>query len=133
MLKSGWGSREGRRGIALLIGLMSLGFTSLMCNYGPKEISARSFSALSDFTFVGSGPYQPVPTSAGTANEAVATHGTAVLALPERPQAGIQYVLLHRRPVDNEKLALVETWLLLHQKRPPRFGSNSERLRVIRV
>jgi hypothetical protein len=35
-------------------------------------------------------------------------HGIAELSQPDRPQVGIQYVFHHRRPVDNEKLALVD-------------------------
>lgn len=75
------------------------------CGWRSHEISSQSFRVLTGFTFVGSGPYK-----GEQSNEAVgvARYGTKEQTLPIRPLPGTEYLFIHRRPVDNEKLALVE-------------------------
>ncbi|HVP45173.1 MAG TPA: hypothetical protein VMT32_01270 [Bryobacteraceae bacterium] len=76
------------------------------CSTGSQEM--KGFSIFTDFTFVGSAPYQPGGVGTGGANEQLPKHGTAQVPLPDRPQPGVQYIFHHRRPVDDEKLALVD-------------------------
>ncbi len=71
-------------------------------------MSRNSFDVFAGFTFVASGPYRAGAPRTGGVSEVLPRHGISELPLPDRPQVGIQYVFHHRRPVDNENLALVD-------------------------
>jgi len=92
----------------LLTFITVLGLFTLACSPKPHAISQKCFDVFAGFTFVGSGPNMPGPTATGGISDVLPKHGIAELPLPDRPQVGIQYVFHHRRPVDNEKLALVD-------------------------
>jgi hypothetical protein len=66
----------------------------------------KSFDVFAGFSFVESGSYQPSASTPIGVSDVLPKHGIAELPLPDRPQVGIQYVFHHRRPIDNERLAL---------------------------
>jgi hypothetical protein len=68
----------------------------------------KGFSFLADFTFVGSVPYRLGAAGPDEISHRLPKHGTAQESLPDRPQPGVRYIFHHRRPVDDEKLALVD-------------------------
>jgi hypothetical protein len=92
----------------LFSSLVWIGFIALSCSTRPQAMSHKSLDVFAGFTFVGSGPYMPGAPATGGISEVLPRHGIAELPLPEGPQVGIQYVFHHRRPLDNEKLALVD-------------------------
>ncbi len=96
-----------RRAI-LVSSIVWIGFILLCCTTKQQALSHKSFDIFEGFTFVGSGPNMPGPTATGGISEVLPKHGIAELPLPDRPEVGIQYVFHHRRPVDNEKLVLVD-------------------------
>ena len=92
----------------LLTFVTVLGLLTFGCSTKPEVMNHKSFDVFAGFTFVGSGPYTPDTTAPGGISHMLPKHGIAELSQPDRPQVGIQYVFHHRRPVDNEKLALVD-------------------------
>ena len=94
---------------AVLFGTLSWSsFISLGCSTWPQALSRKTFDVFAGFTFVGTAPYDPKLAAPSGASEVLPKHGTAEQHLPDRLQLGIQYVFHHRRPVDNEQLALVD-------------------------
>jgi hypothetical protein len=88
--------------------LVWIGFVAFGCSPGPQTMSRNSFDVFSGFTFVASSTYNPEASPTAVEVETLPKHGIAELPPPVRPQVGIKYVFHHRRPVDNEKLAVVD-------------------------
>jgi hypothetical protein len=82
------------------------------CTVKNSEITSRSFEVFSGFSFVGSGPY--AGDSSSNTQSDIAKYGSTERLLPARPLPGIEYVFVHKRPVDNSQLALQEVPRRLH-------------------
>jgi hypothetical protein len=78
------------------------------CTREPLDITSRSLSVFSDFTFVGAVSNEMLKSkSANIVTETLPKHGTAELPLPDRLEIGIQYIFHHISPTEDEELALV--------------------------
>ena len=86
-----------------LVSLMIVG-----CATKSQGVSSDIFDVFEGFTFVGTSADQAETSEASHDADALAAHGDAQLPSPRVQEIGIRYVFHHRRPVDNERLALVD-------------------------
>ena len=95
-------SRSGSQSIRLLI--LAMAATGLFTCSSDDSGFKRSLTAFSGFAFVGSRTYKGQSPESQTLPE----HGTTPLTLPMEPSIGIEYIFRHKRPINDEKLALVD-------------------------
>ena len=91
------------RRLRLLIVLAAAASLNSSCGGNHSASDAKLLGMFSDFGFVGIAPYSRQVEAQVT----VPHHGQAQLPLPNHLEAGQQYIFHHRRPVDDEQLALV--------------------------
>lgn len=94
------------RSLSLLRAAIVLTCLMLGCARKNSPADSKMLAVFSDFVFVGAGPYVSTQRNSVEANQSVALHTEQQQPLPKHVEAGRQYVFHHRRPVDNEQLAL---------------------------
>jgi hypothetical protein len=82
--------------------LLILPYFSSSCGHKDAAADSKLVGIFSDFTFVGSAPYSQT----AEAQTTVPPHGLMELAPPSQLPAGRQFIFHHRRPLDDEQLAL---------------------------
>jgi hypothetical protein len=75
------------------------------CSSRPQT-DQRLLAVLSDFIFVGAFPYKAHEDRLTELNRSVPLHRLQQQPLPKKLEPGTLYIFHHRRPVDEEKLAL---------------------------